>query len=62
MIMDIWEIGINYLLETCTQIKFKKKKWFVAKLRSLWFGLILGPFCTLHSTCLDIEFWTGNCV
>ena len=56
MIMDIWEIGINYLLETCTQIKFKKKKWLVAKLRSLWFGLILGPFCTLHSTCLDIEF------
>ena len=26
MIIDIWEIGINYLLETCTQIKFKKKK------------------------------------
>ena len=49
MIMDIWEIGINYLRETCNQIKLKKKMvssktpFFV-----IWahFGSILySPFC-----------------
>ena len=49
MIMDIWAIGINYLLETCTQIKFKKKKMVSGKTPFLviWarFGSILySPF------------------
>ena len=53
--MDIWVVGtINQLFTEVLKLKqnFSKNKVFTGK--TLFF--VIGPFCTNHSSCLNIGF------
>ena len=53
--MDIWVVrGLNQRLirGSFTEIKFSKKKVVTGKTPLV----VVGPFCTPHSICLNISF------
>ena len=53
--MNIWVIGPSnqlFIRGSCNQIEFPKSKVVIGK--TLFF--VIGPFCTPHSICLNIDF------